>query len=86
MDTEKIGLAIGVLGAGRETVDSKIDHAVGVRFHKRIGEAVATGEPLCTVYYNDDARHREAGRRLLESYTFSPAPVEPPKLIKKIIS
>src|SRR4029453_17286202 len=35
MDTEKIGLAIGVLGAGRETVDSKIDHAVGVRFHKR---------------------------------------------------
>ena len=86
MDSEKIGLAIGVLGAGRETVDSKIDHAVGVRFHKRIGEAVATGEALCTVYYNDDARHREACRRLLESYTFSPAPVERPKLIKKIIS
>ena len=86
MDTEMIGLAIGVLGAGRETIDSPIDHAVGVRFHKKIGDGLETGEALCTVYYNDEARHAEARRRLLESYTFSPAPVERPELVKKVIS
>src|SRR5262245_9785079 len=86
MDTEMIGLAVGVLGAGRKTIDSPIDHAVGVRFHKKIGDALEAGEALCTVYYNDDARHAEARRRLLESYRFSPAPVEQPQLIKKVIS
>ena len=86
MDTEKIGLAIGVLGAGRETIDSQIDHAVGVRFHKKIGDALEKDEALCTVHYNDEARHAEARRRLLESYGFSPAPVARPELIKKVIS
>jgi pyrimidine-nucleoside phosphorylase len=86
MDTEMIGLAIGVLGAGRETIDSPIDHAVGVRFHKKIGDPLKTGEALCTVYYNDEARHAEARRRLLASYRFSPAPVERPELVKKVIS
>jgi pyrimidine-nucleoside phosphorylase len=86
MDTEMIGLAIGVLGAGRETIDSPIDHAVGVRFHKKIGDALETGEALCTVYYNDEARHTEARRRLLESYRFSPDPVERPELIKNVIA
>ena len=85
MDARKTGVAMSVLGAGRETVDSVIDPAVGMRVHKKIGARVEQGEPLCTLYYNDEERCREARRILLESYSFAAAPPVQPALIKKII-
>jgi pyrimidine-nucleoside phosphorylase len=85
MDTERIGLALCVLGAGREKVDSVIDAAVGICVHKKIGDRVSAGEPLCTLHYSDEQRHLEAKRRLLEAYTFTETPTEPPKLIKEKI-
>jgi pyrimidine-nucleoside phosphorylase len=85
METQKIGIAMCVLGAGRERLDSLIDPAVGMRMHKRIGDSVMKGEPLCTVFYNDEGRLREARRLLLESFSFSATRPEPPALIKKII-
>lgn len=85
MDTEKIGLALCVLGAGREAVDSVIDPAVGIRFHKKIGAAVSLEEPLCTIYFNDEERCREARRRLLESYIIAPEPGERPVLVKRTL-
>ncbi len=86
MDTEEIGLALCVLGAGRETVESAIDPAVGVRFHKKIGDAVDAGEALCTLYYNDETKYKEARRRLEASFTFGKTPQTRPPLIKKVIS
>jgi pyrimidine-nucleoside phosphorylase len=86
MDTERIGIAMSILGAGRETMDSVIDHAVGMRLHKKIGDAVAAGEALCTISYNDEARFREAKARLLDSYSFSEKPPVRPALIKKVIT
>jgi len=85
METQKIGIAMCVLGAGRERVDSVIDPAVGMRMHKRIGDPVERGEPLCTLFYNDEGRLREARRLLLESFSFSTTRPKPPALVKKII-
>jgi pyrimidine-nucleoside phosphorylase len=86
MDTERIGVAMSILGAGRETLDSVIDHAVGMRVHKKIGDAVAAGEALCTVSYNDERRFREAAALLMDSYSFSEKPPVRPALIKKVIT
>ena len=86
IDTEKIGIAMSILGAGRETVDSVIDHAVGMRVDKKIGDPVQTGEILGALFYNDEGRHQEARKRVLESYSFSPDPVLRPELIKKVIA
>jgi pyrimidine-nucleoside phosphorylase len=85
MDTERIGLALAVLGAGRETVESRIDPAVGIQFSKKVSDEVAEGEALCTLLYNDAARRDEAERMLREAYRFSPAPVPQPQLIRKVI-
>ncbi len=85
MDTEKIGVALCVLGAGREKVGSAIDHAVGVRFNKKVGDRVEAGEPLCVIYYNDEQRYEEARRGLLEAYRFSEEPAPRPTLIQKCI-
>ncbi len=47
---EQLGVACVVLGGGREKKEDKIDPAVGLEFHKRIGDAVERGEPLCTLH------------------------------------
>ncbi len=49
-----------VLGAGRETVDSAIDPAVGLILHKKVGDAVSAGEPLATLHVNDPGRLEDA--------------------------
>ncbi len=85
MDTEKIGIAMCVLGAGRETVESVVDPAVGMRVEKKIGDYVKAGEPLATIYYNDENRYQEARGRLLECYFFSQEAPPRPGLIKKIL-
>jgi pyrimidine-nucleoside phosphorylase len=54
------GQAAMLLGAGRETVDSSIDPAVGIVFHKKVGDLVVEGEPLLTIHVNSRARLDEA--------------------------
>ncbi len=85
MDTEKIGLSLCVLGAGRETLASAIDPAVGMRFYKKVGDPVEAGEPICLIYYNDDQRYHEARSQLLEAYTFTQEQGPRPTLIQKCI-
>jgi pyrimidine-nucleoside phosphorylase len=85
IDTEAVGTAMCVLGAGRETVDSEIDPAVGMRVRKKIGDAVVAGESLGTVYFNDGERYRQACERLLAAYRFSKERPDRPVLIKKTI-
>jgi pyrimidine-nucleoside phosphorylase len=48
-----VGHAAMLLGAGRETVDSRIDPAVGLVLHKKVGDLVVRGEALLTVHVND---------------------------------
>ena len=49
-----------LLGAGRETVDSHIDPAVGVVLHKKVGDPVREGESLMTLHVNERGRLEEA--------------------------
>ncbi|MCM3586441.1 pyrimidine-nucleoside phosphorylase [Mesobacillus maritimus] len=49
---DEIGTAAMLLGAGRATKESEIDLAVGLVLHKKIGDQVAKGESLLTIYSN----------------------------------
>jgi pyrimidine-nucleoside phosphorylase len=75
---EQLGIACVVLGGGREKKDDKIDPAVGLEFHKRIGDTLERGEPLCTLHYNSDARLAEAQHLVETAYRIGP---EKPKTI-----
>jgi pyrimidine-nucleoside phosphorylase len=55
-----VGRAAMLLGAGRERVDSRIDPAVGLVLHKKVGDLVLPGEPLLTAHVNDRSRLEEA--------------------------
>jgi pyrimidine-nucleoside phosphorylase len=86
IDTEKVGIAMCILGAGRETVDSTIDPAVGMHVQKKLGDFAKAGEALGTIYYNDEACAHAAIGQLQEAYVLAPEREEPPMLIKKVIS
>src|SRR5215471_13058985 len=75
MDAEKIGVASLVLGGGRSTKEDVIDPAVGVIVHKKVGDKVAAGEPLCTVYYNSSSQLQESCTLIEASYSVSAAPL-----------
>lgn len=49
---DSIGTAAMLLGAGRATKESIIDLAVGLELRKKIGDEVAKGESLVTIYSN----------------------------------
>ena len=75
MDSEKIGIASLVLGGGRSTKEDVIDPAVGVMVHKKIGDKVAAGEPLCTLYYNRGDQVEESRALIEAAYKISAAPL-----------
>src|SRR4029077_17536410 len=83
---EQLGVACVVLGGGREKKEDKIDPAVGLEFHKRIGDPVERGQPLCTMYYNSDARLAEAQHLVETAYCLRPEkPNSLPPLIYRVI-
>ena len=86
MNCEKIGLASLVLGGGRSTKEDVIDPGVGVIVHKKVGDKVAAGEPLCTLYYNGNKLLKDSQDLIAESYTISAAPLLRSRpLIQRII-
>jgi pyrimidine-nucleoside phosphorylase len=84
---EQFGIALAMLGGGRETKEDRIDHAVGLEFHKRIGDRVEIGEPLATIHYNSDARLEEAEHIVADSFVIDQdrGGLEPRPLIRRII-
>lgn len=66
MDANRIGQAAQLLGAGRAKKSDVIDPAVGLVMHKRVGDSVAAGEALCTLYVNDETHVEDAMRVLYE--------------------
>jgi pyrimidine-nucleoside phosphorylase len=63
-----VGMAALRLGAGRQTKDDVIDHAVGIRCLSKRGDAVATGDVLAEVHARDDASAQHAETEVLAAY------------------
>jgi thymidine phosphorylase len=70
-----------LLGAGRARVDSVIDPAVGVILHKKMGDRVDAGEPLCTVLMNDDSAELAALEMISAAFTIGNEELPLPDLI-----
>jgi pyrimidine-nucleoside phosphorylase len=83
---EQFGIALATLGGGREKREDTIDHAVGLEFHKRIGDRVEKDESLVTIHYNSGAKLAEAKSLIAASYEIGKsAPREELPLIRRII-
>ncbi len=85
MNAEGIGIASMKLGAGREKKEDKIDLSVGIRLSKKTGDAVKTGETLCTLYYNSEERLKAAIEVVKESYNLSDVKPQKAELIHGVV-
>ena len=65
LDALTVGLAAARLGAGRQTKDDLVDHAVGILLHANVGDKVEAGDPLLTVYARTDEAAHEAATAVL---------------------
>lgn len=84
--TDEVGMTSLVLGGGRETKESIIDLSVGIKIHKKLGDAVIKGESIATLYANDPNKLLEAKKRLLEAYVISATKIEKPKYVYAVIT
>lgn len=85
MDTEKIGVAAGLLGAGRETKDSVIDMSAGIYLKKKIGDTVKKGEPIAICYAGTKEKLNRGMAMFESSIRYSKEASRIPKLIVDII-
>jgi pyrimidine-nucleoside phosphorylase len=83
---EQVGTACVILGGGREKKEDSVDPAVGIVVHKKIGDKVSAGEPLCTIHCHSDAQAVRAKKLLEQSYEISAEPpAHKPSLIHRVI-
>jgi pyrimidine-nucleoside phosphorylase len=60
INTQKVGIAANLLGAGRESKDNKIDYSVGFDFLKKPGDLLKKDDTIVKIYYNDEIRLEES--------------------------
>jgi pyrimidine-nucleoside phosphorylase len=80
-----LGIALAMIGGGREKKEDQLDLGVGVEFHKRIGDTVQAGEPLVTISYNADAQLQAAQKMIAASYQIGDKKPPARPLIRRII-
>lgn len=71
MDTEKIGMASMVLGAGRETKEDSIDYAAGIRLCAKTGDLVKKGEILAILYSSSEEKLNKSEQMYTEALAFT---------------
>lgn len=86
MQCEQIGTACVILGGGRERKEDSVDPAVGIVLHKKLGDQVAAGEALATIYYNSESLANRAEQMIEASCQIGHAPPSTRRpLIHKVI-
>ncbi|MBU3090995.1 pyrimidine-nucleoside phosphorylase [Clostridium sp. CM028] len=83
---DDIGKAALVLGAGRETKESKIDLSVGIVLHKKIGDFVNKGEAIATVYASSVEKQKLSVKMVLDAYEIVQEKIIAKSLIKGIVT
>jgi thymidine phosphorylase len=70
----RVGQAALHLGAGRQTKDDEVDHAVGVVCLCKRGNRVAEGEPLCEIHARTTEAAAKVARELEAAYELAEEP------------
>ena len=86
MMAEKIGTAAQMLGAGRAVKTDVIDPSVGLLMKVRCGDYVHKGDPLCTLYVNDETHLKQVQKLLYEAIRISEVRQQVNPMIHAIIT
>ena len=67
MNALAIGIAAWRLGAGRARKEDQVSEGAGILLHKKPGDTVSAGEPLLTMFTDQDARFELAEQALAQA-------------------
>ncbi|MDZ7704412.1 MAG: thymidine phosphorylase [Trueperaceae bacterium] len=81
LDARRIGDVVKALGGGRQVKGEAIDTGVGIVLHAKIGDEVATGEPLMSVYHRNEKGLAEGLEHLEAAVTVRDDRPLPPALV-----
>ena len=72
-----VGKSAVLLGGGRRMKTDQIDHGVGIIVCHKVGDWVEKGEPIFTIYANDDQSLNTAKDHLASSLEWSDTKIDP---------
>lgn len=81
INSEQVGLAAGLLGAGRARIEDELDMDAGIYFHKKLGDFVEAGEVVCELSTQDKSRFQAATETLAEAIQIANQPGQKRDLI-----
>lgn len=70
MNAETVGIASGMLKAGRSRKEDSLDYRAGITLCKKTGDPVREGDILAILHAADESLFAEAADRLRGAYTF----------------
>lgn len=82
---EEIGKSAMIIGAGRATKEDEIDHGVGIKLNKKVGDFVEQNDVLAEIFFNDEKNVQKSVEMVLKSYEISDSKVEVKNSILEII-
>jgi pyrimidine-nucleoside phosphorylase len=85
VDAEAVGRVAAALGAGRQRKDDDIDPAVAVELSAKLGDRVASGQPIGRILARDEAAARSAADGLLAALRWSDHPTPVPPLVHEVV-
>ena len=81
MDTEHCGRSAVILGAGREVKESVIDFTAGIKFYKKTGDYIKSGDIIAELYSSDKEKLDKASEYIKQAYCFGSENVSKNKTI-----
>ena len=85
MDTQLVGEASAILGAGRKTKEDSIDFAAGIVLQKKTGDFVEAGQTLAVLHTNKAETLGDSEKVFLRAITFGDIQPEMQPLIYGVV-
>ncbi len=85
IDSLELGLTSIQLGAGRQTVDDRIDPKAGIILRKKVGDPVEAGEPLAIVYTDRESVITGARERIAKAFVVGSQRITAAPLVQLVV-
>jgi pyrimidine-nucleoside phosphorylase len=85
MDCKEVGWAVQRLGAGRARPGDPVSAHAGIESHAKLGDRVEAGQPLFTLFSEDEALMEEPYRMMEGTVRVEDARPERPALVREVL-
>jgi pyrimidine-nucleoside phosphorylase len=85
-DCTRIGWAVQRLGAGRAHPGDPVSAHAGLEMHAKVGDRIEPGQPLATLFSEDEALLAEPEQMLRETLQIANTPPTPIPLVREVIT